>query len=65
MVFQTLGLSNSTLYWKNIGPRPVDTQWHIPKKGSNDALHIVVVDDTGDVTGVQGNILEVLSLSKL
>ena len=62
---QTLGLSNSTLYWKNIAPRPVDTQYAVQRKGSNDALHIVVVDDTGDVTGVQGNILEkFLSLSK-
>ena len=62
---QTLGLSNSTLYWKNIAPRPVDTQYAVQRKGSNDAIHIVVVDDTGDVTGVQGNILEkFLSLSK-
>ena len=62
---QTLGLTNSTLYWKNIAPKPVDTQYVTQRKGSNDALHIVVVDDTGDVTGVQGNILErFLSLSK-
>ena len=62
---QTLGLSNSTLFWKNIAPRPVDTQYTVQRNGSNDALHIVVVDDTGDVTGVQGNILEkFLSLSK-
>ena len=62
---QTLGLTNSTLYWKNIAPRPVDTQYAVQRKGSNDALHIVVVDDTGDVTGIQGNILEkFLSLSK-
>ena len=62
---QTLGLTNSTLYWKNIAPRPVDTQYTTERKGSNDAIHVVVVDDTGDVTGIQGNILErFLSLSK-
>ena len=62
---QTLGLTNSTLYWKNIAPKPVDTQYTVQRNGSNDAIHVVVVDDTGDVTGVQGNILErFLSLSK-
>ena len=62
---QTLGLTNSTLYWKNIAPRPVDTQYVTERKGSNDAIHVVVVDDTGDVTGIQGNILErFVSLSK-
>ena len=63
---QTLGLSNSTLYWKNIGPRPVDqVTMLLQRNGSNDSLHIVVVDDTGDVTGIQGNILEKFcSLSK-
>ena len=63
---QTLGLTNSTLYWRNIAPRPVDTQYVTERKGSNDAIHVVVVDDTGDVTGIQGNILErFISLSKV
>ena len=55
---QTLGLDNSTLFWRSIAPRPVDNQYVIQRGGSNDAMHIVVVDDTGNVTGIQGNILE-------
>ena len=55
---QTLGLTNSTVYWKSIAPRPVDSNYVTSRQGSNDSLHIVVVDDTGDVTGIQGNILE-------
>ena len=62
---QTLNLANSTIFWKSIAQRPVDNQFVTQRKGSNDAIHVVVVDDTGSVTGVQGNILEsFLSLSK-
>ena len=62
---QTLSLENSTIFWRSIAPRPVDNQYVTQRNGSNDALHVVVVDDTGSVTGVQGNILEsFLSLSK-
>ena len=62
---QTLNLANSTLYWKSIAPKPVSTQYAINRNCKNDALHIVVVDDTGSVTGIQANILEKhLNLSK-
>ena len=62
---QTLGLTGQTVFWKNIAPKPVDNQYVTARGGSNDAMHIVVVDDNGEVTGVQGNILETfLSLSK-
>ena len=62
---QTLNLANSTIFWKSIAPRPVDNQYVTQRKGKNDAIHVVVVDDTGSVTGVQGNILEsFISLSK-
>jgi hypothetical protein len=62
---QTLGLTNSTVYWRNIAPRPVANRFVTERSGSNDAIHVVVVDDTGDVTGVQGNIVErFVSLSK-
>ena len=62
---QTLGLTNSTVYWKSVAPKPVDNQYVVQRNGGNDAIHVVVVDDTGDVTGVQGSILErFLSLSK-
>ena len=55
---QTLGLTNSTVYWKSIAPRPVTNQYVLQRNGDNDAMHVVVVDDTGDVTGIQGSILE-------
>jgi hypothetical protein len=55
---QTLGLSNSTVYWKNIAPRPKTSQYSSERNGRNDELHVVVVDDTGAVTGTAGNILE-------
>jgi hypothetical protein len=55
---QTLGLSNSTVYWRNIAPRPRTSQYASERSGKNDELHVVVVDDTGAVTGTAGNILE-------
>jgi len=55
---QTLGLTNSTVYWKTIASKPVTSNYVTERQGSNDSLHLVVVDDTGDITGVQGNILE-------
>jgi len=62
---QTLGLTNSTIYWKSVAPRPVTGNYVSQRSGKNDGIHVVVVDDTGSVTGIQGNILEkFLSLSK-
>ena len=62
---QTLGLTNSTVYWKQIASKPVTNQYSATRNGKNDAMHIVVVDDTGSITGVQGNILEKhISISK-
>jgi hypothetical protein len=55
---QTLGLTNATVYWKNIAPRPRTSQYASERSGRNDELHVVVVDDTGTVTGSAGNILE-------
>jgi phage terminase large subunit-like protein len=62
---QTLGLTNSTIYWSSLAPKPVSNNYVTTRSGKNDALHIVVVDDTGTVTGIQGNLLEKhLNLSK-
>ena len=55
---QTLGLTNSTIFWKNLAPRPVDNNYGTQRNAKNDAIHIAVVDDFGTVTGSQGNILE-------
>ncbi len=62
---QTLSLTNSTIFWKSIASRPVTNNFSSSRNGEGDAIHVVVVDDTGSVTGVQGTILEKhLSLSK-
>ena len=62
---QTLGLTNSTVYWKSLSPRPLTSQWAEDRSSKNDGIHVVVVDDLGTVTGIQGNILEKsLNLSK-
>jgi len=62
---QTLNLSNSTLYWKSLAPKPLTTQYALNRNSKNDAIHVVVVDDTGSVTGISGNVLEThLNLSK-
>ena len=62
---QTLGLTNSTIYWKQIADKPTTNAYSADRSGKNDAMHIVLVDDTGTVSGVQGNILEKhISISK-
>jgi hypothetical protein len=62
---QQLGLTNSTVYWKSIARRPSTNVYCENRDAKNDGINIVVVDDTGAVTGIQGNILEKhLGLSK-
>lgn len=55
---QQLGLTNSTIYWSTIAPKPGTSAYVAERGGKNDEMHIVVVDDTGEITGIQGNILE-------
>ena len=62
---QTLDLKNATTFWKSIAPRPTTSNFVESRKGKNDGLHVVVVDDEGRVTGIKGNIIEThLNLSK-
>jgi len=62
---QTLNLTNTTIFWSSIAPKPISNGYVLDRQGRNDALHVVVVDDTGSVTGIQGNLLERhLNLSK-
>jgi phage tail sheath protein FI len=62
---QTLGLSNSTIYWKSIAPKPTSNKYVLDRNGKNDGIHVVVVDDLGTITGNQATILEKhISLSK-
>ena len=55
---QTLGLTNSTVYWKSIADRPATSEYAKDRTGRNDEVHIVVVDDDGSVTGTASNIVE-------
>jgi hypothetical protein len=55
---QTLGLTNTTIYWKSIAEKPKTSEYATQRNSKNDEIHIVVVDDTGSVTGVSGNIVE-------
>jgi len=62
---QQLGLTNSTVYWKSIAPKPGTSGYVSERQGRNDEVHIAIVDDRGTVTGIQGNLLEKhLGLSK-
>ena len=55
---QTLGLQNTTVFWKSVAPKPATNPYVEDRNGRNDGFHIAIVDDTGTVTGIQGNILE-------
>ena len=55
---QTLGLTNSTVSWKSIAQKPGTSQYASERSAKNDEIHVVVVDDTGAVTGSAGNIVE-------
>jgi hypothetical protein len=55
---QTLGLTNTTVFWKSIANKPGTSQYALERNSSNDEIHVVVVDDLGTVTGVAGNIIE-------
>jgi len=62
---QVLQLSNTAIYWNSIAPKPRTSQHAAQRNGKSDEIHVVVVDDTGTVTGIQGNLLEKhLGLSK-
>jgi hypothetical protein len=55
---QTLQLTNSEISWNTIAPKPGTSVYANSRSSSNDEIHVVIVDDTGSVTGVSGNILE-------
>jgi hypothetical protein len=55
---QTLGLTNATIFWKTIAPKPTSNRYSLDRNGKNDGLHIAVVDDLGTITGNQGTIIE-------
>ena len=54
---QTLGLTNSTVYWSTIAPKPGTSLYADERQGKNDLLHVAVVDDNGDVTELEATFL--------
>ena len=62
---QKLGLTNSSVYWKTIAPKPGTSEYASKRSARNDELHVVVVDDDGSITGIDSNIIEThIGLSK-
>ena len=55
---QNLDLTNATISWKSIAPRPTSNVYVTDRNGKNDGIHIVVVDDKGSITGIKGNLIE-------
>jgi hypothetical protein len=55
---QFLDLDNSRILWSSIAPKPTTTEFALDRNSKNDSIHIAIVDDTGSVTGIQGNLLE-------
>jgi len=62
---QSIQLTNSSINWNNIADRPGTSSFAAARDSRFDEVHVVVIDDTGEVTGNAGSILEKhLSLSK-
>lgn len=55
---QKLDISNADIYWKSIAPKPVASEYARERSCKNDTLHLVVVDDSGKITGTASNIIE-------
>ena len=62
---QTIELSNGSLEWDQLANRPTTSGFVAARGGRFDEVHVVIIDDTGDITGNAGTILEKhLALSK-
>tara|TARA_Y100000813_G_scaffold69711_1_gene49435 strand:+ start:204 stop:1481 length:1278 start_codon:yes stop_codon:yes gene_type:complete len=62
---QTIQLTNSTINWNNVADRPGTSSFAEARDARFDEVHVVVIDDVGEVTGNAGTILEKhLSMSK-
>jgi hypothetical protein len=55
---QSLGVSNSNLMWKSVAPKPGTSEYSLERSSNDDEIHIVVVDDSGSISGSSGVILE-------
>ena len=62
---QSITLTGSTLAWNTIADRPGTSDYADARDSRFDEIHVVVIDDSGSVSGNAGTILEKhLSLSK-
>jgi hypothetical protein len=62
---QTINISNTTIFWKNIAPKPKTSNYANLRNSKNDEIHIIVIDEFGNISGNSSNILEKFtSLSK-
>ena len=62
---QSIQLTNTSISWNNISDRPGTSNYAAARDSRFDEVHLVVIDDTGEVSGNAGTILEKhLSLSK-
>jgi hypothetical protein len=62
---QVLQLENTRVSWKSIAPKPGTSQYSAERNSKDDEIHVVVIDDTGSISGSPGTILEkYLNLSK-
>jgi len=55
---QSLNLVNSNLFWKEVADKPKTSNFARTRSSKNDEFHVVVVDDTGTISGTPGTILE-------
>ena len=62
---QNIELSVGTLEWDQLADKPGTSSYAAARGGRFDEVHVVVIDDKGEITGNAGTILEKhLSLSK-
>ena len=62
---QKITLSNSSINWNTLAERPGTSSYASSRSSRFDEVHVVVIDDTGAVTGNAGTVLEKhLGLSK-
>ena len=62
---QNITLSNGSLEWDQLADAPGTSTFVNSRGGRYDEVHVVVIDDSGDITGNAGTILEKhLNLSK-
>ena len=62
---QKISLANSTINWNQLADRPGTSSFGAARSARHDEVHVVVIDDTGTISGNAGTILgKHLNLSK-